>query len=324
LGLPLVYANREAFDASAALKKSTEVLLSEGTAPKISGLFDTQSSPPDAILLSHAHLDHMGLIHRTRPEIPVIATAGTSKMMLAGALFAGREGLSRDRHKPICAGEDFQVGDLQITPFAVDHSTFGSMAFLIESNGKRILYTGDLRNHGRKPGMMRTLLDSLREKPLDLLITEGTHLGGDSDPTQNEFDLEEKIFGYIRGAKSLVFCCFSPQDVDRLVTIYRASVRSGRTFVVDGYTAFVLHLVQKEASIPPPKKEYGMRVFFNQGFARKKNRKLESLFEADRIELNEILAEPLKYVMAFRRNAPKTKSHPLWILERISAEPRLD
>jgi len=300
LGLPLVTANRDPFDASAALKRSTAELLQEGTAPNIAGLFEETATAPDAILLSHAHLDHMGMIHLSRPEIPVYATSGTSKMMLAGAVFAGREELNRDRHRAIQPGTPFQIKDVQITPYAVDHSVFGSVAFLIEADGKRVLYTGDLRNHGRKPGMMRTLLEALRIQPVDLLVTEGTHLGSEKESGTGEFDLEEEVVRHIGTASGLVMSCFSPQDVDRLVTVYRASVRSGRTFVADGYTAFVLHLVQREANIPAPKGRNGIRVLFNEGFTRKKNRKLESLFEPDRIELAEVLAEPTKHVMAFR------------------------
>ena len=70
--------------------------------------------------------------------------------------------------------------------------------------------------------------------------------------------------------------------------------------MVDGYTAFILHLVQHEANIPPPKREHGIRVYFNEGYRRKKNAKLDNLFANDRIELEEILSEPSKHLMVFR------------------------
>lgn len=95
-GLPLVDENREPFDSLKALRSTRDELIADGTIPPMPGLFSTDAAPPDAILLTHAHLDHSGLIHLSRPEIPVYATRGTSKMMLAGAVFQS----ARPRPKP--------------------------------------------------------------------------------------------------------------------------------------------------------------------------------------------------------------------------------
>jgi ribonuclease J len=75
---------------------STAELAEAGFLPAVRGLFDDQSSP-DAILLSHAHLDHTGLLDRSCSDIPVYATAGTSKMALAGAIFANQIAIPRHR-----------------------------------------------------------------------------------------------------------------------------------------------------------------------------------------------------------------------------------
>jgi ribonuclease J len=300
LGLPLVTATREPFDAQAALRKSAEDLRADGTLPRVAGLFTPDHSAPDAILLSHAHLDHIGLVHFSRPEIPVYATRGTSKMMLAGAVFAGRPGLDRGRHRVILAGEPFAVNDLTVTPFAVDHSTFGSVAFLLEAGGKTLLYSGDLRTHGRKPGMARALLERVSPKAIDVFLTEGTHLGGEAASGISEFDLEEQVVELTRTDPGLVLAAFSPQDVDRVVTFYRAGRRTGRTFVADAYTAFVLRQVAGESHIPRPTRDKGIRVFHNAAFRRKRAGRLRALFEPDRIDLPEILSAPAGHLMVFR------------------------
>src|SRR5262245_30268800 len=69
VGMPLVDANREPFDGRAVLGKSVEQLQTEGVLPGVAGLFREDGPLPDAILLSHAHLDHVGLLHLTRPQI---------------------------------------------------------------------------------------------------------------------------------------------------------------------------------------------------------------------------------------------------------------
>ena len=300
VGLPLVNEQREPFDSFKALRSSREQLIADGTIKPVPGLFTDESPAPDAILLSHAHLDHVGLLHHSRPEIPICATTGTSKMMLAGGIFANRPTLDRNRHRAIRPGTSFAVGDFTITPFAVDHSTFGCLAFLLEAGGKRLLYSGDLRRHGRKPGMIRTLIERIAPRNVDVLLMEGTHLGGGKERGTTEFELEERVVKLVKTAPGLVLAAFSPQDVDRLVTLYRSAQRTGRTFVADAYAAFILHLVSGEANIPRPTRDNGIRVFFHASFRKKNIDRLNHLFERDRIELDEVLADPGKHLMAFR------------------------
>jgi len=305
-GLPLVDANRDPFDSFRALRSTREQLIADGTIPSVPGLFTDESTPPAAILLSHAHLDHTGLLQHSRPEVPIYTTSGTSKMMLAGGVFANRPTLDRAQFRPVKPGTAFQVGDFKVTPFAVDHSTFGCLAFLIEAEGKSILYSGDLRRHGRKPGMLRTLIEAIAPRNIDVLLIEGTHLGSDREQGLTEFDLEERTVSLVReAADRLVLAAFSPQDVDRLVTMYRTARRTNRTFVADAYAAFVLHLVSGEAGIPRPTRENGIRVLHNATFRKKNITRLNELFEKDRIEMTEILAAPQKHLMVFRPSMTK-------------------
>ena len=60
---------------------------------------------------------------------------------------------------------------------------------LIEVHGKRILYSGDFRTHGRKSALTRRLMAAPPEK-LDVLLMEGTNLGSDKSCT-TESNLED-------------------------------------------------------------------------------------------------------------------------------------
>lgn len=172
VGLPLFNEKREAIDTFALRRMKKPELQANGILPMVPGLFDNRPSP-DAILLSHAHLDHTGLLGHTNAQIPVYASRGTSKMMLAGKLFALQVELPEERFHEVRPGVPVEIGPFKITGFPVDHSIFGCLAYLIEAGGKSILYTGDLRLHGRKPGMARSLIEGLAGRQIDAMLMEG-------------------------------------------------------------------------------------------------------------------------------------------------------
>ena len=266
--------------------------------PPIAGV-SLPGAPPDGVLLSHAHADHGGLMGCVPPAVPVYLTSGTSKMLLAGEVFCGQAKLPRARQNTLVPGQPQQIGEFTVTALPVDHSVFGAVAFLIEAAGRRVLYSGDLRLHGRKPGMTRALVQTATAAPLDLLLIEGTHLSRDVDAlAETEWDLEKRIVQLIARAPSLVLAFFSPQHLDRLVTFYKAARRAGRTFVVDLYGAFVMHLLRSETGIPDPARGPQLRVYFPE--RRRSVPRLERRLAAARITLGEVLADPARHVLLCR------------------------
>lgn len=303
LGMPLFDPDGNPHDTAALRKKSKQDLLEAGILPRIPGVFE-DGPHADAILLSHAHEDHTGLIRHSHSDIPIYASRGTSKMMEAGSKFAQQPHLPKQRYRQLDSQKPVEIGAFKVTAYSVDHSIFGAQAFLIEADGASILYSGDLRLHGRKPGMHRTLIEAVSGRSIDVLLMEGTHIGHPDHRGPNEYDLENEITGHIRSATGLVLASFSPQHVDRLVGFYKATIKSGRTFVADAYTAYVMHLIASETSMPRPESTEQVRIFFPKFFEETYRRKrLEgffSLISPARIGMEDIRSNPSRYAMIFR------------------------
>jgi ribonuclease J len=230
--------------------------------PQIPGLLDTNDSTLEGVLISHGHPDHYGLVNQINPGVPIYIGEAAARILNEAAFFTGQRGGIRpgghlqDR-VPIA------LGPFRVTPLLVDHSAFDSHALLIEAEGRRLLYTGDLRAHGRKPGTFERLL---RQPPkgINALLLEGTRLSRpDSGGPESERDVERACVDAFGAAEGMVLAAYSPQNVDRYVSIYRAAVSSGRQLVIDLYTAAVAAATGRE-TIPQAGWEH-VKVFVPRG-----------------------------------------------------------
>ncbi len=167
------------------------------------------------------------------------------------------------------AASSFEIGPFAITPFLMDHSAFDAYMLLIEVHGKRILYSGDFRTHGRKSVLTRRLMAAPPEN-LDVLLMEGTNLGSDK-PCATESSLEDAFVDLFRSTAGRVFVAWSAQNVDRTVTLYRACLKAGRTLVVDLYAADVMEALSDFGKLPRPGWK-NLKVVITSTFARKYRR----------------------------------------------------
>ena len=142
------------------------------------------------------------------------------------------------------------MGPFRVTPYLVDHIAFDAYSLLVEADGKRVFYSGDFRGHGRK----KKLFEAMVKRPpknIDVLLMEGTTIGrtGSDEGFATEDDLEMEFAQAFKETKGLHFVWTSSQNIDRLVTIFRAAKRTGRVLLIDLYTAVVLEATGRD-SIP--------------------------------------------------------------------------
>jgi metallo-beta-lactamase family protein len=227
-------------------------------AARINSVFPFEPPRLEAVVLSHAHLDHCGnlpTLVRSGFRGPIYCTPATqdlaalvlrdsAKVQRQDALHVnkirGRHGLppvtplyteedaerAIRRLQPIAYHEPFAVGPARITFLDAGH-ILGSAITVVEADGRRLGFTGDL---GRPGGAI--LRDPELPPALDLLVTESTYGGRPHEP----LDGAAERFGIIvrdaaaRGGAVLIpsFAIGRAQDV-----------------------VYALHRLRSAAAIPP-------------------------------------------------------------------------
>jgi ribonuclease J len=296
-GLPLVDENREPFDSDKIKNKSKKELINSEVLHPIKGLYNDEQPLFDAILLSHPHQDHYGLLSYINPKIPIYLSQGCKELIEISCFF-GQTSCDLKGTKAVKSWDKFKIGDFAITPYLVDHSGFDALAFLIECEGKRIFYTGDFRGHGRKSILYENLLKR-PPKNIDYLILEGSMIGRDKGKYQTELDIEKKLTKQFQ-ANNLFFIACSSQNIDRIVSTYKACKESDRIFVIDPYTAYILDKLKKiSANIPQYNWGKNIRIFFVPNSYTKKMADDKSLykFKSAKITYDEMTESKNKVVI---------------------------
>ena len=190
---------------------------------------------------------------------------GTESIIRAAANFVPDATALRAAHH-LVHGIATQIGPFTILPRLVDHSGFDAYAMEIQAGGKRIFYSGDLRAHGRKAGLFEALVNH-PPKDIDTMLMEGSSLGrlADNQSFPTEAKLEETFVERFKQTPGMALVACSAQNIDRVVTVYRAAKRTGRTMIVDAYAAEVLKATGQD-SIPKPIEGWSnLAVFIPQG-----------------------------------------------------------
>lgn len=131
-------------------------------------------------------------------------------------------------------------------------------------------------------------------------------IGRDEGQYPDETAVERAIYNVIADQQSYTFIFCSSQNLDRLVSIYRAVKRAGKTLVIDLYTAFVLDKLSALSSSIPQFDWREIRVLYAYSHAQKLaeyDKELLYKYKKAKIEWEEIQAAPPKMVILTKDNS---------------------
>lgn len=242
---------RKFFSDPFMVPKSTEILMKLGVVPNDLEMYnETLEKPFDAVFLSHAHRDHVGHVGLLRNDIPVYA-GETSINIMKTINEISRRSIENDVSKKVLNAfhtrDIMKFGNLELEPIHVDHSVPGAYAFIIETPEGNIAYTGDFRIHGPKSSMTEDFVNRMKEREIEVLVTEHTNML--DGVISSEKEVEEKISEITRSCEGLVVGDFAIADIDRYNSFYNAAVRNERRLVITPKRAAVLSSLKNDKRI---------------------------------------------------------------------------
>lgn len=150
--------------------ESTHLLVDAGISNKRiqQGLNDIGLKGQDVagILITHEHSDHIkGLRVLTKKyQLPVYATPETLQQLQARG---GMEDYDPDLLRPVQPDVNFQVGDLEIQPFHIDHDAVNPVAYRVRCGNRCAAVATDLGHYDQY------IIDHLQG--LDAVLLESNH-----------------------------------------------------------------------------------------------------------------------------------------------------
>jgi ribonuclease J len=235
-----------------------------------------------AVLLTHAHADHSAYINHLRHDIPIICSKPTKLIMQAVQetsqsgftefldltenfqIYMNTKGewsrKSKQYHyneivikrdvRDFEFGEKIKIDSLEVYPYSVDHSLAGATGFLIFTSEGPVVYTGDIRFHGRRGSQSELFIEKCAEAKPIAMICEGTRIKENQKNT--EADVENKVSKVGSKCHGLIVADWPIRDTDRMLSFLNASKNLHRKLAISTRQAHLLSLLRecKDPNIP--------------------------------------------------------------------------
>lgn len=244
-----------------------------------------QENRPQAVLISHLHIDHMGGLKYLPKDLEVYMSTDSYKLYKE-LVAVGEETGIQATIKPVDYGQTVQIEDIQFTFHQSDHDVLGASAIFIQTPNLKMIHSGDLRLSGMNPDRVKAMVKAARDFEADILFIEGTSFSFDPDESEednkegwaSERDLLDHFAETLSQDKFLVINPYI-RNIERLYHLNQRAVKAGRPIVWEPVFAKLIKAFYPDASL----------------FELKDLAESEPGF--DRVSLEEVKSNPHQYVL---------------------------
>jgi len=190
---------------------------------------------------------------------------------------------------------------LSLRCFPVDHSIPGACAWGIETSSGWIVYSGDLRLHGKRGDLTESMIREAAALKPKALILEGTNVSKETNVPERE--VYDNALRAIKDAEALVIADFPPRDVNRLLTFLQIARETRRKLTIlpkDAYLLKTMRLLEPE--IPDLAEEDSLAIYQETTAARSPASWLRSIYQeySDKVVLaRDVGADQGDFILCF-------------------------
>jgi ribonuclease J len=204
-----------------------------------------------------------------------------------------------------CSYHETKIGNLNVCWWPVDHSIPGAGAFGVETLSGWVIYTGDLRLHGKNAHNTRDFMKAAAELHPLALICEGTHPETEKPVTEDE--VFENSLAVVSSAKGrLIIADFGPRNIDRLISFLEIARETNRQLVLTYKDVYLLDALHDagEPGVPDPFTD-GHFVLYNRpkglfaSWEKSLIDKYKLLCPERLVNSQEIQREPGRFILCF-------------------------
>lgn len=203
-----------------------------------------EHTPPTALLVTHAHEDHIGAIpylimgmiqNGHKYKLPIYASDFT--IALIRRRLEEHDLVSHVAFYTVRPKSTMQFGDLHVECIDVCHSIPGSLAFAFDTPVGKIVHSGDWRIDNTPMSGAKTNLgrfEALGDEGVRLFLSDSTNVEVDNSGITSELDVFNDIQTCIKEASGRVFVTLFASNIGRLQSILYAAANTGRRLVICG------------------------------------------------------------------------------------------
>ena len=194
-----------------------------------------------------------------------------------------------------------RVGGHEVRAFPVDHSVPGALAYAVETDAGWVVYTGDLRLHGKEGAMTRRFVAEARALRPAVLLIEGTRAGRPQGESATEERVQARAHDIVaQSGGRLVLADFSPRQVERLQGFLEIAAATDRQLAVLAKDLYLLEALARcgglEGAVNSPQ-----LVVYDDVVVKPDvwNRDLRERHRARLVGPDEVRADPGAFILAF-------------------------